>query len=106
MVTFPSEPTMCSTDHQVIVNLRVADNTADAAWRAVFNERAQGSPINTEAMGSKWGEDERTVIVARLDTETSYQDVTTALDTVREIAKHADGGEWDRRNADAQVGRA
>ncbi|MGO8872094.1 MAG: hypothetical protein ACLQPH_11960 [Acidimicrobiales bacterium] len=103
MVQFASEPTVSVDQSRATVTLRLADNSTDSVWRALFNELAKDSPVDAEAMGSRSEDIDRTVIVLRLDKGTDAQDVDSALDAVHGIAKRADAGLYDRRHAGDQV---
>jgi hypothetical protein len=88
------------------VNLRLVDNTTDAVWRALFNELATKPTIDAEAMGSRTGAVDRTVIVLRLGEGATPQLVEAALDEVGEIARRADRDVSDRRRVGTSLTHA
>jgi hypothetical protein len=103
MVEFAAKPEVLVSDGQVSVTLRVRDGSADLHWRTFFNERAKESGLDAEAMGSRSGDVDRTVIVVRMARDATSAATVKALDAAREVAKEADAGFDRRKTAGSQI---
>jgi hypothetical protein len=107
MVQFSEEPSVWVYETSVTITLRVVDDTTDVAWRTLFNELAEKEPnLEAEAMGSRSGNVDRTVLQVKLPRRTSQQATVDALEAARRVAKRTTEKLPDRRRAEVEMATA